>query len=192
MGTRHHIVVTDKDGTTKVRQYAQWDGYFEGAGLGMLGVISQPGFLDELEGKLSVVEALLADDPKLPEVPLWGDPARLPRHTREWFDSFGSRDLSYRVLENIVNSDLDKILLEKGDEILEDFSYHIDYRDRTWTATRHLLTDVSLKYPLGFLPSADQFMSDVLKGKKDRTYLFDLETRLIISNRGDEVFCRSF
>jgi hypothetical protein len=193
MGTRHHIVVTDKDGVIKVRQYAQWDGYFEGAGLEMLGVISQPGFLDELEDKLSVVEALPADDPKLPQLSHWGNPGLLPLQTREWFNSFGSRDLSYRVLENIVNSGRDEILLKKDDGFLEKFSYHLNYRNRTWVATRHLANkDHALAYPLDELPSADRFMLDALKEEKDRIYVFDLEKRQIISRRGDETFTRSF
>lgn len=36
MGTRHQQVVINKEGTRKVSQYGQWDGYPDGQGLGIL------------------------------------------------------------------------------------------------------------------------------------------------------------
>lgn len=46
MGTRHLIRVIDEDGALKVAQYGQWDGYPEGVGTELLGVLEELGFSD--------------------------------------------------------------------------------------------------------------------------------------------------
>lgn len=47
MGTRHLIRVIDESGTVKVAQYGQWDGYPDGVGVELLGVLRQLGFDDK-------------------------------------------------------------------------------------------------------------------------------------------------
>lgn len=188
MGTRHHIVVTDRDGVLKVRQFGNSDGYFDGKGVRMLGMISQPGFLDALEQKLLIVQALPEDDPKI---------ARLLRETttedpelkklHSWTDS----SLSYKVLERIVNSDEPEILLVQ-DGPFEAFSYHLNYKDRTWTATHHYWNrNFSLTYSIDELPTMDEFMTEVILNPKEAAY-HALMGNLTVSYKVDDLERRRF
>jgi len=148
MGTRHHIIVTDRAGVVKVRQYAQWDGYFHWNGKNMLELISTPGLLDKLETKLEVVELLQDGDPKLPTLPTWYD-------IETWY----SRDLSWKILQNIVTTDDAEILLIDCDGPFEEYSYHLDYAARTWTATKHLHpNDKPLVYSIDKLPTIEAYL----------------------------------
>lgn len=152
MGTPHLIVVTDREGVVKVRQYAKWDGYFSGKGQEMLELISSPGFLAQLEAKLPIVKLFHEGDPNLPYT-IWGD--------GEWFARWGDFSLSWKVLRNIAEANEVKIRLraEPLHPIAAHFSYHIDYHDRTWTATKHQHPDRGqLVYSLDQLPTIKEFL----------------------------------
>jgi hypothetical protein len=53
MGTRNLTKVIDKDGTLRVAQYGQWDGYPSGQGVNMLSFISEHGMLNKIEKALA-------------------------------------------------------------------------------------------------------------------------------------------
>jgi hypothetical protein len=53
MGTRNLTKVIDKDGTLRVAQYGQWDGYPDGQGKSMLAFISEYGMLETIEKSLA-------------------------------------------------------------------------------------------------------------------------------------------
>jgi hypothetical protein len=53
MGTRNLTKVIDKDGTLRVAQYGQWDGYPDGQGKSMLAFISEYGMIETIEKSLA-------------------------------------------------------------------------------------------------------------------------------------------
>jgi hypothetical protein len=156
MGTAHHIGVTDRAGVMKVRQYGTCDGHFHWNGKLMLELISAPGFLDKLEAKLDLVQSLLPDDLMThPKFPIRRSQSA---EWTEWGNLWGSANLSWKVLRSIVTTDNTEILLRFDDGPIAQYSYHLDFAARTWTATKHEDDLPPLAYPIDKLPTIEAYL----------------------------------
>ena len=191
MGTRN-LTAVYRDGVHKVAQYGQWDGYPEGLGVTLLGMLTGD-FIESLSSSLSKVRFI--DDVKDKDfiesynnnAPEWSnDPDNRTTEQKEWFRKFASRDLSSKLLTNIIESTEEEILLFDKIEFAKDglfceWAYVIDLDSREFEVykgfnrTTHsgerfstgMVDDqgyapVKLvkKYSFDDLPSADEFLSD--------------------------------
>lgn len=115
MGTRHLIIVIDKNNALKVAQYGQWDGYPSGQGVDVLAFAKDKEKMARLEAELKNAKFYQDDKGLL----MWvgGYNERCPhydeeynrktedrRNTRDnyWFNVLQTRDLGARILDNII------------------------------------------------------------------------------------------
>jgi hypothetical protein len=139
MGTRHLIKVKYK-GEVKVAQYGQWDGYPDGQGLDILKFLRNKIKVEELKEKLSKVRFLDKEgrdkefiDSYNKNAPEWSsEPDKRTEEQKQWFRSFATRDLGAEILDSIINSEDEEILLEEDNgELCEGF-FTIDLDKMTY------------------------------------------------------------
>lgn len=132
MGTRHLIEVKDREGNLKVSQYCQWDGYPTGAGSSIVDFLKKDGNINKLDKALNKVRFFNQEE--------WDELIdkynENDKETMQYVNQFISRDLSADILDNIVNSDKEEILLQdssdfKKDTLMCEWYYLIDLKYET-------------------------------------------------------------
>ena len=188
------------DGAYKVAQYGQWDGYPEGAGVGILNFLKAPGmedFKESLKGTRFLTEEEIA---ALDEVYWKASHPHL------------SRDIGYSILSRIKRSPLELInqIGFAGDSLFCEWAYVIDFDKNTFEVFegfnttpiiegRFLSGDPHLEstqgyepvklvkeYPLDNLPTEQEFIADLVEEDPDETMpLVDGEIGMSIGQNYD-------
>ena len=174
MGTRNLTMVINKEGETKIAQYGQWDGYPSGVGLGVLSFIKDKKMFNKLKKNLSKVRFLDREniDKEFAESydknsPQWSnEPDNRTEEQKYWFETYCSRDLAEKVLENIAHSkDKEIILLNSEDTAKNDgwveYSYVINLNKNTFECYYHIDEEPIKVYSLDELPDEDDFITDL-------------------------------
>lgn len=130
MGTRHLIAVM-KDNEYKVAQYGQWDGYLEGQGIDILNFLTKNGNIELLRTAMSKVRYITTEEAKAYNK---GDRSLV---SDEYFKNFFSRELGAKILENIINSQDEEIILGEDlgfakKSLFCEWAYVIDLDDNTF------------------------------------------------------------
>lgn len=133
MGTRNLTCVV-QDGKFKVAQYGQWDGYPEGAGAWIANFLKEDGNIDKLRTALNRVSFLQSGELKkrlyeanIGIMMLGSEQEQQYKRDFYWYD----RDLGYKILEALVNSQDEKIELEdwsafSTDSLFCEWAYVVD------------------------------------------------------------------
>ena len=176
MGTRNLTAVM-VDGAYKVAQYGQWDGYPEGAGVGILRFLKAPGIEDFRESLKSTRFLTEEEIAALDEL--------------DWKATHPhiSRDLGYSILLSIKRSPVELInrIGFAGDSLFCEWAYVIDFDKNTFEVFegfnttpiiegRFLSGDPQLEvtqgyepvklvkeYPLDNLPTEQEFIADLVE-----------------------------
>lgn len=174
MGTRSLIAVV-KNSQYKVAQYSQWDGYIEGQGATVLKFISNSDNIVKLNNSLIKTRFIDADgadkqfieeyDKNCPEF-IGENDTRTDAQIR-WFNTYISRDIGARILENIISSQDAEILLQNRIEFAKnpnswcEYVYVVDLDKNIFQIyIGNLTCDVAKEYTLNNLPSQEQFFLD--------------------------------
>lgn len=108
MGTRNLTMVIDRQGTIKVAQYGQWDGYPSGNGVEILAFAKDKNNLEKLEKRLNDVNFITPTCSAKKFFEDYNKRARencLTDNDKYFFETFMSRDVGADILKNIVNED---------------------------------------------------------------------------------------
>ena len=145
MGTRNLTMVINQEGTTKVAQYGQWDGYPSGQGITILNFLSKDGNQELLQKTLSKVRFLDSEgvDKEFIEsynknAPEWSsDPDKRTDKQIAWWQKYQHRNIAGEILENIINStDEEIILTDKSnfgkDSLFCEYAYVVDFSKGTY------------------------------------------------------------
>lgn len=174
MGTRNLTMVIDQEGTKKVAQYGQWDGYPSGVGVGVLRFLKNKELFDKLKAKLSKVRFLDVEgkDKDFIEsyeknAPEWSNqPDNRTDEQKRWFSTYCTRDLAEEILTNIANSDDDEIVIIDreqtaiGDGWVE-YSYVINLKENKLKVFGLLDQPMIKEFDLDNLPEEDVFVSEL-------------------------------
>lgn len=164
MGTRHLIKVK-KDGKIKVSQYGQWDGYPEGQGLDILKFLKNKIKVEQLKSSLDKIRFLDEegkDKDFLEEYdknsPKWSsEPDNRTEEQKFWFNTFITRDLGAKILDNIISCEDEEILLKRDDD--EDNwcggIFTIDLDNMTYQVKFH---DFDETFDINNLPNEEDFL----------------------------------
>lgn len=170
MGTRNLVMLIDKEGQEKVKQYGQWDGYPSGVGVGVLELLRNKELMSKLILNLEKVRFIDVEGRDKDFVedynsrsPKWSN--ELDNRTNEqmnWFALFISRDLSEEVLKNIAESSDSEIILKecKNYDRIE-WSYVINLKDNTLSVHSTVDKPAIKVYSLSDLPTNEKFISDL-------------------------------
>jgi hypothetical protein len=178
MGTRNLTMVIDQEGTKKVAQYGQWDGYPSGVGADILKFLKDKQSFDKLKANLKKVRFLEAEgrDKEFIErydanAPEWSNqPDKRTDEQKRWFSTYCTRDLSAKLLTNIAESNDSEIILLDREETGKsggavEYSYLIDLSKNTFEAYNHIDSPALKVYSLDELPDEDVFISDISKAE---------------------------
>lgn len=149
MGTRHHQVVINEEGKTKVSQYGQWDGYPSGQGKDILEYLKK-GKLDEYLKNLNKIP--IATKKQLEKV----------NSDKDWKINYPylSRDCGsdiHQMIEDGVVKFVVHIDSEEAKQWCEGF-YTIDFKEGTFKSEYH---GRSKTYKLNKLPSVKKYLKDM-------------------------------
>lgn len=177
MGTRHLIRVIDESGTVKVAQYGQWDGYPDGAGTDLLGVLRQLGFDDKAkrhEFNQALGNTVFIDKYDIEAINLILDKAKGRTETplKDIVPAL-SRDTSADVLliiaglapcgnENAARDPMGCLRLEDNNAFGQDntfceWLYEVNLQEDKLHVRRNDNGDVYASFDLGNLPDDDSF-----------------------------------
>lgn len=141
MGTRNLTKVIDKDGTLRVAQYGQWDGYPSAQGVNILEFISQYGMLDKIEK--SLVKCRFVEQQVIDNAWFAYEAQSKWDELRKDFNGFGiafpslSRDTGSDILKVIVYSE-DVALYNdsefENDGLFCEGVYTLNYQTREFTS----------------------------------------------------------
>lgn len=148
MGTRNLTVVI-KDGTHKVAQYGQWDGYPSGQGLTCLKFLQgmdKQTLMQQLDAKVS-----------------WATPEDIAKK-----HSYNSRDVAAEILQLIYDAESDIKLVDNvefgEDRLFCEYTYVVDLDKDIFEVYG---SGDSLKvYSLDALPTEEEFLEE-LEGEND-------------------------
>jgi len=171
-------MVIDQEGTKKVAQYGQWDGYPSGVGADVLKFLKDKQSFDKFKANLKKVRFLEQEgrDKEFVErydanAPSWtSQPDSRTDEQKRWFDTYCTRDLSAKVLTNIADSEDSEILLLDREETGKnnssvEYCYLIDLNKNTFEVYNHIDEDVLKVYSLDSLPDEDVFVADISKAE---------------------------
>lgn len=148
MGTRHYQIVIDKEGTDRVRQYGQWDGYPEGQGVDILTFLRTKN-LKEYQHNLEKIPQITEDQEKVVDADEnWPE-------TYPWL----SRDCGARLHQMILENKVPYVKHTSQKEAnwwCEGF-YTIDFQKNLFIAEYY---GTKKEYPLDKLPSKAKFLKD--------------------------------
>jgi len=181
MGTRNLTMVIDQEGTKKVAQYGQWDGYPSGVGMGVLSFLKNKEIFDKFKNNLSKVRFLDAEgvDKDFIEsynknTPEWSsEPDNRTEEQKLWWATFCSRDLADEVLTNVANSEDKEIILidredtAKGSDSWVEWVYIIDIQKNTLSVGYRLDSEPIKVYQLDNLPDDEDFVNDLENNEEE-------------------------
>ena len=167
MGTRH-LTQVDINWETKIAQYWQWDWYIEWQWYTILKFLRDKQKVEKLKEKLKIVRFLDEDwkDKEFMEdydnnCPDWftGKPDNRTKKQKDWWNIYISRNIWAEILENIINSNDDEILLRDSKDFKEDttfceYYYIIDLDKQTLN-----INDQKI-YNINNLPSNEEILKD--------------------------------
>lgn len=143
MGTRHLIVVK-KDNVIKVAQYGQWDGYPSGRGVEVLNFLRNKKRIKKLSEKLKNVRFFEAEGKDKVFIDGYNkrcgngfaENDKRTDEDKKWFDNYLSRDLSVKLLYNIMDNKDEEILLSNDydfgkESLFCEWAYIIDLDSKT-------------------------------------------------------------
>lgn len=120
MGTRSRIVVIDEQKNKKIDFYCQWDGYFSYMGIKLLERLRDKELIERFKTNLD--KCYFSDGSE--EI------------SEDYYDKFISRDVMYRIIENVADCKLDKIVLQeltdKEAEKWLEYCYVIDFSNNVF------------------------------------------------------------
>lgn len=108
MGTRNLTMVIDRQGTIKVAQYGQWDGYPSGNGVEILAFAKDKNNLEKLEKRLEEVEFVTPNCCVKSFIEGYNKRAEENCRTENdkyFYERFISRDVGADILKNIITED---------------------------------------------------------------------------------------
>jgi len=181
MGTRNLTMVIDQEGTKKVAQYGQWDGYPSGVGVGVLEFLKDNDLFEKFKQKLPKVRFLDSDgrDKEFIEsyeknTPEWSnEPDNRTEEQKNWWSAFCSRDLADEVLTNIAKSEEKEIILidregtAKGSDSWVEWVYVIDLQKNTLSISYNLDNEPVKIYQLDNLPHDEDFVNDLENNEEE-------------------------
>ena len=164
MGTRNLTKVIDKDGTTRVAQYGQWDGYPDYSGTRMLSFISEHGMLDKI--RLSLAKCRFIDQAEIDQTYFRFQEVTAFAEAREEFQGFHiiypslSRDTGVDILKTIVYSNEDVILSDESsfetDGLFCEGVYTLNYQTREFVSW---FNGDTITFSLDELPSEEAYLN---------------------------------
>lgn len=155
MGTRNLTVVM-KDGTHKVAQYGQWDGYPSGQGVTALAFVSDPAKVELLRGTVDKVRFISSEERKeimKMQAPDLADLEWVTMDQAKRIDEIfpgQSRDHGAAILDKLVTSDDPNVLL-----LRDDYSFGFDSLFCEWAYVVNLDTNC-LEVYTGFQTAAHE------------------------------------
>jgi hypothetical protein len=171
MGTRNLTMVIDQEGTTKIAQYGQWDGYPEGQGSTTLKFLKTKGNLEKLIANLPKVRFIDFEgkDKEFVEAyqknaPRWSnEPDNRTVEQKRWFDVYMTRDLGAEILHSVAYSVDDEILLKDEsdfglDTVMCEWVYVIDLQKSKFIVLNDLKSEPLKTFSLKRLPSLKTFL----------------------------------
>ena len=130
MGTRSRIVVIDEQKNKKIDLYCQWDGYFNYMGIKLLERLRDKELVEKFKTNLN--KCYFTDGSE--EI------------SEDYYDKFISRDVMYRIIENVADCKLDKIILQElGDKEAEkwlEYCYVIDFSSNVFMWYQDMVSSI--------------------------------------------------
>lgn len=168
MGTRNLTMVIDLEGSTKIAQYGQWDGYPEGQGVTALEFARDRKKMDNLLSNLYKCRFLDKDgkdkdfiDLYNKNAPQWSnEPDKRTDEQKKWWSTFMTRDLGAEILENVSDFNGDEIILDDSSDFIKDSSfcewaYIIDFKEGLFKVRCGSKKD----FELTNLPTKEEFLN---------------------------------
>jgi hypothetical protein len=201
MGTRHLIAV-QSGGEYKIAQYGQWDGYPEGQGVEVLSFLCNSDYVAKLKANLANVRFVDKEKDKDfieaydKNTPNWSnEPDNRTQEQVRWFDTYISRNIGSRILENIAQSADKEIIIRNSinfaaDSLMCEYAYIVDFDADTFEIYRgfqkrplaenerfanlerekdsqYFQVALAKKYALSELPTKEQFLNDLTEEDED-------------------------
>ena len=154
MGTRHYQTVISAGGTTKIRQYGQWDGYPSGQGIDILNYLR--------EGNLKKYQKNLGKIPLINK-----EQIETLNKDKDWDKKYPylSRDCGSRIHKMIEDGEVNFVThtsKEEADKWCEGF-YTIDFSKNEFTSQYY---DQECSFKLDALPTNEEYLS-VMKSEDE-------------------------
>lgn len=187
MGTRNLTMVIDNQGTLKVAQYGQWDGYPSGQGAVVLAFAKNKDKMHRLEQELQNIKFFNNCE----DIEKWGEEydKRCP-HWNEaenkmtsddrteadiyWFEKTKTRDLCAKILDSIITLDKTKLPKEHNniiylyddsefgkDSLFCEWAYCINFETNKLECFKGFNTDETKQHPR-FATVSDEYFGIVL------------------------------
>jgi hypothetical protein len=158
MGTRNLTVVKDLQGTTKIAQYGQWDGYPSYSGIQALNFLRDKVNRDSLLVKLQNVQ--FVGDEEVDQ--LYKQFETTDWENKDFLNAYPGlhRDTGIGILEVVANS-TDTIKTVDNTEFANDSLfcegiYEVDFSTNKFTSN---FNDIVAEYDLDNLPTDDEYLS---------------------------------
>jgi hypothetical protein len=158
MGTRNLTVVKDLEGTTKIAQYGQWDGYPSYSGIKVLEFLRDKVNRDNLLVELQNVE--FVDDQKVDE--LYKQYESTDWENKEFLNAYPGlhRDTGVGILEVVANSMAPIKTVDnsefRNDTLFCEGIYEVDFQSNKFIS---IYADNKVSYDLDELPSDEEYLA---------------------------------
>lgn len=128
MGTRHLIMVIDKNNALKVAQYGQWDGYPSGQGVDVLAFAKDKDKMNLLQERFDIIK-FYNEDESFKEyeeaynsrAPQWSnEPDKRTTEDKYWWETTQTRDLGADILKSLIELDINLLPKEHNGNIYLD------------------------------------------------------------------------
>ena len=158
MGTRNLTVVKDLQGTTKIAQYGQWDGYPSYSGIQALEFLRNKDWQALLESKLDLVQFVGDEEVDT----LYKQYESTDWENKDFLNAYPGlhRDTGIKILEVVANS-TDTIKTVDNTEFANDSLfcegiYEVDFSTNKFTSN---FNDIVAMYDLDNLPTDEEYLS---------------------------------
>jgi hypothetical protein len=158
MGTRNLTVVKNLEGTTKIAQYGQWDGYPSYSGIKVLEFLRDKTNRDNLLVELQNVE--FVDDQKVDE--LYKQYESTDWENKEFLNAYPGlhRDTGVGILEVVANSMAPIKTVDnsefRNDTLFCEGIYEVDFQSNKFIS---IYADNKVSYDLDELPSDEEYLA---------------------------------
>jgi hypothetical protein len=158
MGTRNLTVVKDLQGTTKIAQYGQWDGYPSYSGIQALSFLRGKTNVDNLLAKLDNVE--FVSDEEVDQ--LYKQFETTDWENKEFLNAYPGlhRDTGILILGIVANSNSTIKTVDNtefaNDSLFCEGIYEVDFSTNKFTSN---FNDIVAMYDLDNLPTDEEYLS---------------------------------